>query len=45
MAKTLSVRIAFDWDQSKQPLEFEGMGWWDLLELVPYDHVYDLAST
>ena len=43
--ETLSVRITFNWDQSKQPLEFKGTGWWELLELVPYDHVYGSEST
>lgn len=39
--ETLSLRVAFEWGPSKGPLEFGELGWWELLELLPYDQVYD----
>ena len=41
---TYSLRVAFEWDPSKGPLDFGEMGWWELLELLPYDQVYDSPS-
>ena len=42
--ETLSLRVAFGWDPARGPLEFGELGWWKLLELLPYDQVYDSAS-
>ena len=42
--ETFSLRMAFEWSPSKSPLEFGEMGWWELLELIPYDQVYDSVS-
>ena len=38
--ETLSVRLSFAWDPSKGPLEFGDMGWWQFLELVPFEDIY-----
>ena len=42
--ETFSLRVAFEWGQSKGPMEFGDLGWWELLELLPHDQVYDSAS-
>ena len=42
--ETFSLRVAFEWAPFKGPLEFGGLGWWELLELLPHDQVYDAAS-
>ena len=34
--ETYSVRITFEWDPSNSQLDFGEMGWWELLELLPY---------
>jgi hypothetical protein len=39
--ESFSVRVAFDWNPQEHPLEFAAMGWWELLEVVPYDDVYE----
>jgi hypothetical protein len=39
--ETLSVRVAFDWDPSDGPLNFGDIAWWELLEVLPYDVVYE----
>ena len=41
--ETLSLRVGFEWGPSKGPLDFGELGWWELLELLPYDQVYDSA--
>ena len=41
--ETFSLRVAFEYDPSRSPLEFGQLGWWELLELIPYDQVYDSA--
>ena len=38
--ETLSVRLSFAWAPSKGPLDFGDMGWWQLLELAPFDDIY-----
>ncbi len=35
--ETYSVRIMFEWDPSNSQLDFGEMGWWKLLEFLPYD--------
>ena len=42
--ETFSLRVAFEWGKSKGPMEFGDLGWWELLELLPHDQVYDSAS-
>ena len=37
----LSVRFGFEWDLSKEALSFGDMGNWELLELAPYNEIYD----
>ncbi len=38
--ETFSVRIAFEWKPQQGPLEFGALDWWELLEVLPYDRVY-----
>ncbi len=38
--ETLSGRLSFAWDLSKGPLDFGDMGWWQLLELAPFEDIY-----
>ena len=42
--ETFSLRVAFEWGQSKGPMEFGDLGWWELLELLPHDQVYNSSS-
>ena len=42
--ETFSLRVAFEWDPSKGPLKFGDLEWWELLELLPKDQIYDSAS-
>lgn len=39
--ETLSVRVSFKWNPSEGALDFGEMGWWEPLELLPYDEVYE----
>ena len=38
--ETLRVRLSFEWNPSEGALDFGDMGWWQLLELTPYDDIY-----
>lgn len=38
--ETFSVRIAFEWKPQEVPLDFGVLDWWDVLEVLPYDRVY-----
>ncbi len=42
--ETFGLRVAFEWGPSKGPLQLGDLGWWELLELLPYDQIYDSAS-
>ena len=42
--ETFGLRVSFEWGPSKGPLEFGELGWWELLELLPYNQVYDPES-
>jgi hypothetical protein len=42
--ETLSVRIAFLWRPSEEPLDFGGLDWWEVLEVVPFEQVYPPES-
>ena len=35
--ETISIRLGFEWDLSKESLNFGDMGWWELLELAPHE--------
>ena len=38
--ETLSVRIAFKWRPTEEPLDFGELEWWEVLEVVPFEQVY-----
>ena len=38
--ESLSVRLSFGWNPVEGSLNFGELGWWELLELLPYDEVY-----
>ena len=38
--ETLSVRLSFLWEPTGGPLDFGDLGYWDLLELAPFDDIY-----
>lgn len=38
--ETFSVRIAFEWKTQEVPLDFGVLDWWEVLEVLPYHHVY-----
>lgn len=38
--ETMGVRLAFMWDPAEGSLDFGDMGWWEILELCPYDAIY-----
>jgi len=41
IGESLSIRFRFKWDPSKERVDLESdMGWWELLELLPYDQAY-----
>lgn len=40
----LSIRLGFEWDLSKEALDFGNMGWWELLELAPHDDVFGCSD-
>jgi hypothetical protein len=38
--ETFSVRVSFDWNPQQGPLEFVALDWWEILEVLPFDHIY-----
>ena len=38
--ETLSVRICFEWDSQKCPLDFGNIGWWEVLEIAEFEEIY-----
>ncbi|PKK84891.1 MAG: hypothetical protein CVT49_01680 [candidate division Zixibacteria bacterium HGW-Zixibacteria-1] len=42
--ETLSIRVAFRWDPSKEVLDFGDVAWWDVLEIIEYEKVYSNSS-
>ena len=38
--ETFGLRLAFEWGPSKGSLQLGDLGWWELLELRPYNQVY-----
>lgn len=38
--EALSVRIGFEWDPQKCPLDFGNIGWWEVLEIDEFEEVY-----
>ena len=43
--ETLSVRLSFMWDPSKVALDIGEIAWWELLELSPYNAVYENSES
>ena len=41
--ETFSVRIEFEWKSQEFPLDFGNLDWWEVLEVLPYDSVYQDA--
>ena len=42
--ETFSLRVAFEWGPARGPMEFGDLGWWELMEVLPYEEVYDSTS-
>lgn len=42
--ETFSVRIEFVWKSQEVPLDFGKLDWWEVLEVLPYDQVYQDAQ-
>lgn len=38
--ETLSVRVGFRWDPQRGPLDLGDPGWWEVLEVAPFESVY-----
>ena len=38
--ETLSVRVAFEWIPHQDALNFGNLQWWEVLEVLPYHHIY-----
>lgn len=38
--ETFSVTIEFEWKPQEMPLDFGVLDWWEVLEVLPYDQVY-----
>ena len=36
----LSVRIVFEWDPEKRPLDFGDIGWWEVLEIAEFEEIH-----
>ncbi len=39
--ETLSIRVGFTWKSNEIPLTFGDLVWWEVLELMPFDDIYD----
>lgn len=39
--ETFSVGVGFDWKPKEGPLQFMEPEWWEVLEVLPYDPVYE----
>ena len=42
--ETFGLRVAFEWGPARGPMEFGDLGWWELMEVLPYGEVYASAS-
>ncbi len=40
--ETLSVRVSFSWAPGAEPLHFGSLDWWEVLEVLPLEEVYQL---
>jgi len=38
--ETLSVRISFEWEPNKSPLDFGVIVWWEVLEVDEFDRIF-----
>lgn len=38
--ETVSIRVGFKWDPEKAPLDFGDIGWWEVLEVAPFESIY-----
>jgi hypothetical protein len=38
--EVLSVRVEFEWKPQEVHLDFGVLGWWEVFEVLPYDHIY-----
>ena len=38
--KALSVRVGFEWDPDKYPLDFGDIDWWEVLEIGEFNEIY-----
>jgi len=38
--ETLSIRVGFEWNPDETPLDLGDIGWWEVLEVAPYEAVY-----
>lgn len=43
--ETLSIRVNFEWDPVKQPLDFGDMAWWEVLEVADFAEIYPARGT
>ena len=41
--ETFGLRVTFEWGPARGPMEFGDLGWWELMEVLPYEEVYDSA--
>ena len=42
--ETFGLRVAFEWGPARGPMEFGDLWWWELMEVLPYEEVYDSTS-
>lgn len=42
--ETLSVRVAFEWSAEQGPLEFGELAWWEVLEILPFEQIYETQN-
>ena len=38
--ETFSLRVGFEWNPDKVPLDFGDIGWWEVLEVAPFESIY-----
>jgi len=38
--ETLSIRVGFKWNPDETPLDLGDIGWWEVLEVVPFEAIY-----
>jgi len=40
--ETFGIRVSFEWDPSKQALDFGDLGWWEVVEVELYENIYEI---